>query len=390
MARRKYGTGSVSYEHRAGTCLDNGRGLHKRCTGRWTGSLSVGPDGLGRRTRKKVIGKTRGEVVAKLSDLRARETYKRTGYTVSDALDAWLARQHAGGSDSAQASREYVARHLYRTLGHLRLRDLSEADVTVALEKLGQEVADSHLRRIHTTLRRVIRAAKIEGLVDGNVANQVTVPGGQPGRRSKALTPAQADTILDEARKSRSHLYPYLLLCLRIGLGDREARALRWDDVDLDGDPAAEPPVPAHVTAMRYRRIPYVYAAPQKSPHGFEVDEVTVEALRHQRAQQARERLQAGPRWQDHGLVFTTRTGTPLHAYNLRRSFRDLMGTIEGINPADWTLRDLQHTHVAILAEHGVPMEEISQRVGHQTTAQTLAIYRDALARSGITDENLR
>jgi len=48
-----------------------------------------------------------------------------------------------------------------------------------------------------------------------------------------------------------SRLDAYIVLCLLTGCRVEEARALRWDHVDLDGDPNADPPVPPHVAVWR-------------------------------------------------------------------------------------------------------------------------------------------
>lgn len=45
-------------------------------------------------------------------------------------------------------------------------------------------------------------------------------------------------------------------------------------------------------------------------------------ALTEHHAQQAKQRLQAGKRWEDHDLVFATGTGRPLDAHNVGRSVR--------------------------------------------------------------------
>jgi hypothetical protein len=46
-------------------------------------------------------------------------------------------------------------------------------------------------------------------------------------------------------------LYAYVVLSLLVGVRTEEARALRWDRVDLEGDPDADPPVPPHVDVWR-------------------------------------------------------------------------------------------------------------------------------------------
>ena len=47
-----------------------------------------------------------------------------------------------------------------------------------------------------------------------------------------------------------------------------------------------------------------------------------MEALRQHMEQQERDRLSAGELWQEHGLVFASRVGTPLSANNVIRAFR--------------------------------------------------------------------
>ena len=64
-----------------------------------------------------------------------------------------------------------------------------------------------------------------------------------------------------------------------------------------------------------------------------------VEALRSQRVQQAQDRLMAGERWTETGLVFTTAAGTGMNAANVRRDFRRALALVPGLDPAEWTPR---------------------------------------------------
>jgi hypothetical protein len=56
-----------------------------------------------------------------------------------------------------------------------------------------------------------------------------------------------------------------------------------------------------------------------------------------------------GSRWHDSGLVFTTNFGTALDAADVRRDTRTAMRGAEGINPKDWTPRELRHSIVSLL-----------------------------------------
>jgi integrase len=75
-------------------------------------------------------------------------------------------------------------------------------------------------------------------------------------------------------------------------------------------------------------------------------------------------------------LVFTSKVGTPLDPSHVRRDFRAAIRDAEGVDPAEWTPRELRHSFVSLLSDDGVPLEEISRLVGHSSTAVTEEVYR--------------
>jgi integrase len=79
--------------------------------------------------------------------------------------------------------------------------------------------------------------------------------------------------------------------------------------------------------------------------------------------------------WQDNDLVFPSRVGTQADASHVRRSFRNVVATA-GLNPDDWTPRELRHSFVSLLSDAGLPTEQISRPVGHSGTATTETVYR--------------
>jgi integrase len=126
------------------------------------------------------------------------------------------------------------------------------------------------------------------------------------------------------------------LRALTIGIRSEEARALRWDHVDLDaGTISVWRSVRAHgdVKTRTSRRT-------------LALPEMAAQALRKHQELQQQERLNAGPLWQEHGLVFASTLGTPLDRSHVRRSLR-LISRNAGIGE-DWAPRDLRHTFVSI------------------------------------------
>ena len=83
--------------------------------------------------------------------------------------------------------------------------------------------------------------------------------------------------------------------------------------------------------------------------------------------------------WQESGLVFTTSAGTEMDAANVRRDLRRALALVPGIKPEDWTPRELRHSFVSVLSDAGLPVEQISQLVGHRGTTVTELVYRHQL-----------
>jgi integrase len=93
----------------------------------------------------------------------------------------------------------------------------------------------------HNVLVRAIRHAEANDHVGRNVASFVKPPQGTTGRPSRAMAAPAAAALLTAA-KDHPRLGAYVILFLTTGIRTEEARALRWDHVDLDGDPDAGAP----------------------------------------------------------------------------------------------------------------------------------------------------
>jgi integrase len=98
-----------------------------------------------------------------------------------------------------------------------------------------------------------------------------------------------------------------------------------------------------------------------------------LELLKHRGAHQADQRELMGSDWRDTGLVFSTSLGTPIHPRNALRSFKRLIVPLD-ITPI--RLHDLRHTHASLALQRGVPVEVVSERLGHARIDITLNTYR--------------
>lgn len=164
------------------------------------------------------------------------------------------------------------------------------------------------------------------------------------------------------------------MLSLLVGARTEELRALRWEDVDLNGNPDAKPPIPPAVSVVRGVREGGDTKT-RKSRRRLAMPLRCVEALRSHRKRQTIDKSKAGRRWQENGLVFASTVGTELNPRNVSKLFREVLDRAE-MQGTDWTPREMRHSFVSLLSDSGVPIENISRLVGHSGTAVTEQVYR--------------
>ena len=203
------------------------------------------------------------------------------------------------------------------------------------------------------------------------------LPVGRDGRPSKSLTFAQAVAVLAAAEAEDSTYGDYTVVSLLTGARTEEARPLAWPEVDLIGRLKAQPPIPPHVNVWRSVRAGGDTKT-KKSRRSLALPSRAVDALERQKLRQKRQRESAGEQWQELGIVFASDVGTRLDAANVRRGFRRIL-QLAGLEPKDWTPRELRHSFVSLLSDSGLTIEEISRLVGRSDTKVTELVYRHQL-----------
>ena len=116
----------------------------------------------------------------------------------------------------------------------------------------------------------------------------------------------------------------------------------------------------------------------QASRRTLKLSPQAVNALRAHRKRQSEERLEAGAKWQDHGLVFCNTVGKPMNAGNLYR--RDFQPLLKRASLADqgFTIHSLRHTFATTLAAKNVNPGTAQRLLRHSDVRMTLAIYTHA------------
>lgn len=324
----------------------NGEGtVFLRKDGRWAGVLDLGWEG-GKRNRKNVYGSTQREAGQKLDALRRALAdglpVTNDRLTLAAFLHSWL-NDTIDPSSLAPATkasyRDMTERHIIPILGRRPLSKVNPRDVQGLLTKLRNDgYSPRTAQLVHAILRRALHQAEGWGMVPRNVAKLVQAPRPRTNPdKVHALTLTDAKALLSAAVGHRLQaLFVVLLMC---GLRRGEVLGLRWSDLDVEAETLR--------VEQQVQRIQGLGLTVQSFPKTgssrrvLQLPPECVEALQAHRARQAAERLAAGARWHDHGLIFPSTIGTPMEPRSVNRQLHSLCD-VAGIQRE--RVHNLRHT----------------------------------------------
>ena len=345
--------------------------IAQRRDGRWQARIDLGWQD-GRRVRKYFYGRTAEEAGNALlkarSDLKAGLPVHVEKQTVGQFLDRWLETVKPSVRPRTFQSYEIlVKRHIVPELGRWKLDKLTPQHVQGALvRKSASGLSAQTVRHVRAILRIALNQAIKWGLVARNAASLAVAPK-LVRKRFQSLSPEQARQLLDTAKGDR--LEAIYSVALSLGLRMGEVLGLRWQDVDLDGATLT-----VNQAIYRIASKGLVVAEPKthRSRRALFLPDGVLRALRAHRLRQLQQRLAAGSRWQDGGLVFTSGIGTPFEPRNLFRNFKTLL---RKAGLPDIRFHDLRHSAASLLLAQGVPMRAVMEMLGHSNIGTTADIY---------------
>jgi integrase len=400
----------------------------------YVGTISLGNDDNGKRNRRTVRGTTKAQVKDRLKELHEEISAGiRTSatYTVKQCIEDWLDSLNLDPHTMA-TYRGQAEKWIYPKIGAKKLKDFKATDADKFLREVAKVLSRASLVKLKSALVRSMRRAQRYDLLSRNVAELVDLPTGQPGHPSRAMTEEQASQVLrtasgcvtrytkvvriakgkygathaatddgelacgtkpreerpvtevstdlatttcrfcraeaglDKAEDAGGRLEALFVLAFTLGLRPGEVRTLTWDHVDLDS---------GIVHVWRSARRDGDTKTP-KSRRSLQLPQRTTAALRTHRTRQAKERLAAGGMWQDNNLVFCHEDGRMYTSDALNWRFGK-MTRRAGIG--HWHAHEGRHTAVSIMSTNGVPIQDISDTVGHKSTHVTETVYRHVI-----------
>ena len=358
--------------------------VYRTKDGRWRGVVDLGWDAEGRR-RKYVSGATQAEA---LERMRRAQRDAEVGVVSDDRLTvgAFLGRWaevNLPGAVTGTTLDDYrhtVRLHLSPSLGRKRLANLTVRDVDeLWAAKRAAGYKPNSVRIMRAVLRRALAQAEREGLVSRNVAALSQPPRVvQPEGRS--LSVDQARALLEAAKGDR--LEAAYLLLLSYGLRRGELLGLCWDDLDRDRHTlevrrAVRRRKSARLDDGNYpdgngSRVELAELKTRRSRRVLYLTPGVVQALEARSSRQAGERADAGSLWAGSGLIFTSLVGTPIDPDNFAKAFVRLC---RSAGLGHWHPHEARHSAASVMLAQGVPLEVVSEVLGHSSIAITKDVY---------------
>jgi integrase len=263
----------------------------------------------------------------------------------------------------------HVTRYLSPVIGHRKLAQLQPAEIQrVYSDMLQRGLSPRTVRYVHSTLRSALQQAVLWGEIPRNPASLVQLPRNE--RKEQAVLAAAEINRLIEASRGTRWSCLWILLAMS-GLRPGEALGLKW--TDLDGDRLRIQRSLVRVRGSWSLKKPKT----DRSRRSVVLPKALLRELKEYRARQAAEKLAAGSRYGNLGLIFANKEGAPLdYRTTARRYFRPLLKAagLPEIRPYD-----LRHSHATLMLGGGVHPKIVSERLGHSSTVMTMDVYSHVL-----------
>ena len=363
--------------------------IYQRNDGRWMGAVSLGLDHNGRRLRRTVSAKTKSEVSRRLRKLQSRLEANTVAVdediTVAKWCRVWLDTTVINTTKaSTQSQYRYVLeRWVLPHVGQHRLTALAPEHVGLMVARLSESgLSVSTVRQARRVLSSALAHAQRSRRIPYNLVSVIPAPRYDSGPRPQTR-PTPTTLSEDEAKHllvvCETHpdvpVAGFATIGLMMGLRRGEILGLYVTDIDgdwlsverslgekrtptVDGGWITELAVWSPKTSGSRRILPL---SPQ-----------VADAI--QRLLTFRNRLESASEdpWVGEPFLFCQPGGGGIWPSNLRRRFKRLL--VDADLP-DIKIHELRHTFAVLCLAGRVPLEAVSEALGHSRIETTKNIY---------------
>lgn len=277
--------------------------------------------------------------------------------------------------------RSLLDRLILPTIGHIQVRaltaqhlnDLYTALSADGLNRFGGKLSGKTVLECHRLIHAILEQAVREGVAVFNAGDRVEPPK-QEKHDPAYFQPDEIRAILEASEDEPEQWRLLIRFLMSSGCRRGEALGLTWDRVDYENKRIYID------RQVLYTKEKGVYIDTPKTASSIRFISLPADLLndlRHHKAVQAEERLQAGIAYHNEGYVFAQPDGSPLHPCSVT-SYMTKFSKRHGlphINP-----HGFRHTMASLLIFNGIDPVTVSHRLGHSETSTTTDIYAHMIA----------
>ena len=360
---------------------------------KWYYTIDLGKDPVtGKRRQKRAVGGTtkkeaQAAAAAVMHELAQGTHIKETDLLFPDFAQEWL--QMYQDTTSVKKGTVRIRQHEINLLSqyfrHAKVKDITKKAYQHVLNDLKKrEYAHNTISGAHSTGRMIFAKAMEFDMIKADPTQYAKVPRVQKTVKEleeeheipKYLEKEELSQFLRAAREcGLEYDYTTFLTLAYSGMRAGELCALKWRDIDFEQHTIS-------ITKTYYNpsnnatQFELVTPKTKKSKRTIEMEPIVLNELEKHRASQRVFKMSMRNQYHDDDFVFTMtgkHPGYPIFIKTIENRMARLL-KLSKLNE-DLTPHSLRHTHTSLLAEAGVPLEDIMDRLGHQDDLTTKNVY---------------
>ncbi|AYV72447.1 site-specific integrase [Bacillus sp. PK3-056] len=376
------------YRKRGCKCLPN----NCTCGKTWSFVIDVGKDPeTGKRKQEFGSGfKTRQDAeaaaAALITEVNLGTFIKESNILFKEWANDWLPLyiERNGPKPGTIRLRQYSIKKLLPYFASIKLKNITEEMYQSALNDLkDQDFSISTIEGVHTTAKMIFKMAvskkmlKIDPTTNAYIKKdeQIIIESDEE-ELPAFFEKEELALFLNTVRKKGLFMDNAIFTTLSYtGMRVGELVALKWKDIDFNKQTI-------HITKTSYtpdnntKKYQLVPPKTKSSRRKIAIDNIVIDTLMKHKEEQEKLINHLGDSYLDKGYVFANvyrHPGYPiLVKFVESRMDRSLKKTVLNLR---LTPHSLRHTHTSLLAEAGVGLEEIMDRLGHHDDEVTRKVY---------------
>ncbi|WP_153124604.1 site-specific integrase [Peribacillus tepidiphilus] len=320
--------------------------------------------------------------------LGKRKMNLKNDITFEEMADEWLEiYSETKVKISTIRVRKHEIGHLNSYFAKYKIKDITKRMYQNALNDLkkNKKLAHNTISGIHSTGKMIFKRAMEQDLLLVDPTEYAYIPGDKTtveeientSIEDKYLEKHELNLFLEKAKEFGKDYYVMFFTLAWTGLRVGELLALKWKDIDFQERTIIVTKTYYNPTnsTKKFQLLP---PKTKKSIRTIDIEDEVIEVLKKHQLKQKELKLQIGNDYYDEGFVFG-RLNPPYYGYphfikTVELRMEKILKHIPSITKK-LTPHSLRHTHTSLLAEAGVDLLQIMERLGHADEETTTQVY---------------